>query len=310
MEKFDAIIVTTAADYKRVRSNVKRIKDLLPAERIIFVGSEEVGQLVSEEPFSDKLGFINENDIIPFDDVHKIVKDILGTEDVPRGVTGWYYQQFLKMKYSEIAGHDYYLSWDGDTVPTKAFSMFDDITGKPYFDVKSEYHEEYFITMNRMFPGMGKVIGKSFISEHMLFKCEYMKKLMEVIMKNVQVEGSTFYEKILRSIREGQLDSNSFSEFETYGTYVALMHTDAYKLRSWHSIRYGSIYFVPERLVEADYQWMSVDFDAVSFEKNQNYDLGIAPIFYNPEYRLKLTARQIIEAIQEGSSEGMVEVWD
>lgn len=309
-EKFDAIIVTTAADYKRVRCNYKRIVDLMPADKLIFVGNSEVGELVASEPFADRLAFINENDILPFDDVHKIVKEILGRDDVPRGVTGWYYQQFLKMKYAEISEHDYYMSWDGDTVPTKAFSMFDEVSGKPYFDLKYEYHKEYFETMNRLFPGMGKVIRKSFISEHMLFKKEYMLDFMSVIERNGQSEGSTFYEKILKAIKPGDLLSSSYSEFETYGTFVALKHTDAYKLRDWHSVRYGSIYFIPDKMTEDDFEWLSHDFDAVSFEKNQDYNPGIAALFTAPQYRNTLTARQIVEAIQESSSEGMEEVWE
>lgn len=309
-EKFDAIIVTTAADYKRVRNNYKRIVDLMPAEKLIFVGSEEVGRLVKEEPFADRLDFINENDILPFDDVHNVVKAILERDDVPRGVTGWYYQQFLKMKYSEISEHPYYMSWDGDTVPTKSFSMIDEKTGKPYFDLKYENHEEYFITIGRLFKGMGKVIGKSFISEHMLFKCEFMREIISEIENNPKLQGDTFYEKILRAIRPGELVSNSFSEFETYGTYVALRHQEAYRVKNWHSIRYGSIYFIPDKITEEDYAWLSRDFDAVSYEKNQDYNPSIANLFVDPQYRNTLTPRQIVEAIQEGSSEGMVEVWE
>lgn len=309
-EKFDAIIVTTAADYKRVRNNYKRIVDLMPAEKLIFVGSEEVGRLVKEEPFADRLDFINENDILPFDDVHNVVKAILERDDVPRGVTGWYYQQFLKMKYSEISEHPYYMSWDGDTVPTKSFSMFDEKTGKPYFDLKYENHEEYFITIGRLFKGMGKVIGKSFISEHMLFRCEFMREIISEIENNPKLQGDTFYEKILRAIRPGELVSNSFSEFETYGTYVALRHQEAYRVKNWHSIRYGSIYFIPDKITEEDYAWLSRDFDAVSYEKNQDYNPSIANLFVDPQYRNTLTPRQIVEAIQEGSSEGMVEVWE
>lgn len=307
---FDVIIVTTAADYIRTRDNIERIIDLIPAERFYFVGSEQVGELVKEDGIGDKVGFINENELIPFDEVHKVVKSILGRDDVPRGVTGWYYQQFLKMFYSTVTDKEYYMSWDGDTVPCKRFEMFDAATGKPFFDLKTEYHEEYFVTLSAIFPGMRKVIGKSFISEHMLFDKSIMLEILNEIETNESLKGSTFYEKILRAIRPGKLLSNSFSEFETFGTYVALRHQDAYRLRQWHSIRYGSMYFIPGTLNEADYEWIGRDFDAISFEKNQEFVPELAKYFNTPEYRSKLSARYIIETIQECSTEGMKEEWD
>lgn len=307
---FDVIIVTTAADYRRVRCNVQRIFDLVPAEHFYFVGSAEVGELVEEGKFGKRIGFIDENSLIPFDDVHKVVKEILNTQDVPRGVTGWYYQQFLKMKYSEVSKHNYYMTWDGDTVPCKEFSMFSAESGQPYFDVKTEYHEEYFTTLSNIFPGMKKVIGKSFISEHMLFNRDVMKKMIEEIESDDRLTGTSFYEKILKAVRFGELRSNSFSEFETYGTYVAYRYRDMYKLRNWHSIRYGSMYFIPGDMTDADYRWLGSDFDAVSYEKNQEFVPEISKYFMSPEYRTKLSPRYIIETIQDFSSEGMKEEWD
>lgn len=303
-----AIVVTTAADLKRVKNNIPLLIERLPVDRITFVGSEEVGTIVAEYSESGKVSFIDENSIIPFDDVHAVMKEVLKTPLVPRGVTGWYYQQFLKMQFSSVSESDYYLTWDGDTVPCKSFSMFSE-DGKPYFDLKTEYHEEYFITMQKLL-GMGKVIGKSFISEHMLFNVQIMKELIKTIEANTEIPGNTFYEKILHSIRDGQVDSNSFSEFETYGTFVALKHQQAYKLRDWHSLRYGAMYFKPDEMTQEDFDWLSPDFDAISFEKGDTYDENYAELLHKPEYRAKLTARQIVEIIQEESSEGMKEVWE
>ena len=307
--KYDAIIVTTSADYLRVRTNYKRLVELMPAEKIIFIGNDEVGKLVVEEEWADRAEFINENDILPFDAVHSVMKKLLGRDDVARGVTGWYYQQFLKMKYAYYSRNPYYLVWDGDTVPTKRFSMFTENGEKPYFDMKYENHEEYFITIERLFEGMKKILGKSFISEHMLFNVEIMKEMITEIESNTKISGYAFYEKILNAIRQSELVSNSFSEFETYGTFVAFRHPMAYKLKDWHSIRYGSVYFHADEISEDEYAWISKDFDAVSFEKNMEYNPDIAAFFKNPEYRQKLTARQIIEAIQD-SSEGMREEWE
>lgn len=307
---FDVIIMTTPSDYLRVKNNIDRIIDLVPGNNFYIVGSSKVGELINEEPQKGIIKFIDENSIIPFDNVHSVIKEILGEDDIPRGVTGWYYQQFLKMKYAEISDNDYYMSWDGDTVPCKAFGMFDEKSGKPYFDVKSEYHEEYFITMNKLFPDLHKVIRKSFISEHMLFDKKIMSEIIDNIEDNTSLAGTGFYEKILRAIRPEKLLSNSFSEFETYGTYVASRYQEKYRIRFWHSIRYGSMYFLPSEMTEETFEWLGKDFDAISFEKNQEIVPELAKYFNTPEYRAKLSARYIIETIQDCSSDGLKETWD
>ena len=307
---YDVIIVITPADYKRVRGNFERLLNLMPADKIVFVGSSEVGELIKTESWQERAGFVDENEVLPFEDVSRVIADILKIEKVPRGLVGWYYQQFLKMNYSKFSKHPYYLTWDGDTVPTKQFSMFEKEGNKPYFDLKYEEHREYFVTLSRLL-GMDKVIGKSFISEHMLFNCEIMSNLIADIEGNTSIEGQYFYEKILRAIRPEALQSNSFSEFETYGTYVAYKYRDVYKLKDWHSVRYGSIYFEPDKMTEEDYKWLSLDFDAVSFEKNEDYNPDYGALFSNPSYREKLRPRQILEAIQEFDVEGNVkEVWE
>lgn len=308
---FDTIIVTTAADYKRIRPNLNRLIGLLPGKRIIFIGNSDVKKYMEEDHLtpSERCGFMDENDILPFNSVNKCMEKLLNATNIPRGLTGWYYQQFLKMSYSYHSRHPYYLSWDGDTVPCKAFEMFDSDTHKPFFDMKYENHEEYFITLNKLFPSMGKIINRSFISEHMLFNCEFMNELIDEISSLTNIPGNTYYEKILASIRIEALQSNSFSEFETYGTYVSIRHPGAYSYKDWHSIRYGSIYFKAAELTSDDYAWIGRDFDAISFEKRQEYNPEIAALFTDPRYRSQLTARQIIEAIQD-NSEGMREEWN
>ena len=115
------------------------------------------------------------------------MSDILLGRELPRGIAGWYYQQFLKLQYARVCQDKYYMSWDGDTVPCKDFSMFGD-DGRPYFDLKHEFHEEYFTTMNKLLPNLNKTIDKSFISEHMIFDCHYVIKMLEDIEKNAAVK--------------------------------------------------------------------------------------------------------------------------
>ena len=308
--KYDILIMTTAKDFLRLKSNYHRLVRNMPARQLIFVGSSEVGELLQQLNLGEHVGFVNEYDILPFAQVHAVMQDVLQREDVPRGVTGWYYQQFLKMQYSFVCKDDYYLVWDGDTIPCKPFSMFCENGITPYFDLKREYHEEYFVTMEKLFPGMHKCIEPSFISEHMIIKCEIMKSLIEDIMKNAQLVGNSFFERIIRCIDVSKVTSNSFSEFETYGTYTCFKFLNQYRLRNWHSFRYAGSFFHPDEISDSDYEWLGKDFDAVSFEKNQTVREDHDNLFNNKMYQQALSARKMLEIAQEEFEEGYLETWD
>ncbi len=312
-QEFDALIMTTAADYLRLQNNYHRLVRNLPARRILFVGSLEVGKLVENSGFGDKVSFIHEDDILPFATVHALMSKRLETllqgQSLPRGVTGWYYQQFLKMQYAISCTDTYYLVWDGDTIPCAPFSMFseEDI---PYMDLKHEYHANYFETIGKLLPGMRKCIEKSFISEHMLINKEIMKELIADIEKAENIEGTVFWEKILHAIEVEKIQESSFSEFETYGTYVCFKHPTAYRLRNWHSFRLAGQFFDPETISDEDYAWLSKDFFAASFEKGHTVREDHKNLFDNKKYQEKLTARQMLEIAQQEFKEGYLEVWE
>lgn len=308
-KKYNTLIVTTEQDFLRSKSNYQRLVENMPSEQLIFVGSEGVGrQTELMWRGKERVSFINEEEIIPFGRVHSAMQRALSREDVPRGVTGWYYQQFLKMQYSALCQEEYYMVWDGDTIPCKPFSMFSE-TGIPYLDVKHEYHEEYFVTLEKLFPGMHKCIEASFISEHMLMKKEIMQSLIKDIMNNGQLCGESFYERIINCIEPEKLTSNSFSEFETYGTYTCFKFLGSYRPRSWHSFRYAGYFLHPEQLTDEDYEWLGRDFDALSFEKGNTVREDFENLFNNKEYQAKLSARQMLEIAQEEFKEGYREMW-
>jgi len=310
---YDALIVVTPKDYKRVERLYDRLFQWLPVRRIIFIGSDEVGEYVKASGYGDQIGFINENDLLPFDAVNKVMADALsGVLDgpVPRGVTGWYYQQFLKMKYAQVCEDEYYMVWDGDTIPCGPFSMFKEGTDIPFLDMKSEYHEPYFETLTKLLPGMYRCVEKSFIAEHMLMNCEIMKELIRTIEGNEAIKGKEFWEKAIYAVDPEKLPSNSFSEFETYGTYVALKHPMAYRLRPWHSFRYGGEFFEQDEIDDIDLAWLKRDFFAISFEKMHSVREDHRNLFSNKEYQAKLSARQMLEIAQEEFGEECYrEVW-
>lgn len=73
----------------------------------------------------------------------------------------------------------------------------------------------------------------------MLINREIMQNLIRDIEANAQIPGELFYEKIIHAIPPERLVSNSFSEFETYGTYVVFRRPMAYKLHNWNAFRYA-----------------------------------------------------------------------
>ena len=312
-EDFDVLIVVAEKDFPRLKRLYCKIPKYIDCKKIIFVGNAAVGEMTRELE-DDTFSWIDENSILPFDNVHSLMSSRLSAyldlQSLPRGITGWYYQQFLKMKYSEICEDKYYMTWDGDTVPCRHISMFKEETGEPFLDLKTELKKEYFETMGTLISGMKKVIEKSFISEHMLFRKDIMQSLIKRIEANEGIEGNCFWEKILHSIPVDIMQDGVFSEFETYGTFVALTNPMAYRLREWHSFRLGAEFFDPNTISDEDFEWLGRDFDAISFEKNQSVREDHKDIFYNPRYRDKMSARQILETIQPEFNGGYVEVWD
>ena len=303
------IVLTTPKDFERVYPAYEMMIRNLEPRKVFFLGSRKVLELIEGSPLKGRVGFVDEESLIPFDTVNETMKKALDVDYVSRGITGWYYQQFLKMAYAYQCSESYYMSWDGDTVPCAPFSMFAADGETPYFDIKTEYFEDYFITMGKLIPGLHKVIQGSFVSEHMLFDKEIMKELIETIEENDSLPGEHFYEKIIWSIPKEKLTKNSFSEFETYGTYVAIKHTNKYRIRRWYSFRYGGLFLHPETMTQEDYLWLSRDFHAVSYEKEQSIRWDHENLFQNKEYQRKLTARQMLEAAQQAFDGGMIEEW-
>ncbi len=320
--EYDALIIVTPGDFLRVAMHYNRLSECLPVRNIYFVGSDEVGRLLFEEKrfkrlnekASKKIQFINENSILSFDDVAGVVEakmqDVLLGQSVPRGIVGWYYQQFLKFNYARYmkSDDDYYFVWDGDTIPCKTFTMFDE-ENVPYFDLKNEYHEEYFNTLEKILPGMKKVRKESFIAEHMIFSKELVLKMLDDIEKNTEIQGDFFWEKIINCLNSPLLQSNSFSEFETYGTYVFTKYPEKCRLRDWHSFRYGASFFDVNTICDRDFDWLSKDFYAISFEKNQTVRFDQKNLFDNPKYQSKLSAKVMLQIAQEEFTQGYKEVW-
>lgn len=306
MSAFTCMIPSLPKDYHRTKTQYHRLFECLDINKIVFVGPPELEECIKTDYdtgiYGDhKIEYLNEREILPFEEIKlALSKQLTEKNKVGTSSTGWYYQQFLKMKFSDYCDGEYYLCWDADTIPLRHISMFSE-DGKPYFDVKSECQSRYFSTIQNLF-GFSKVIEKSFVSEHMIFKKEFMHDMISEI-ESTSFEGQTFYEKIFSAAGSENIDLG-FSEFETYGTWVAMRHTSAYKLRNWKSFRNTNFFIDISELSQEDADWLSKDYDAATFEKYQSTVPELTEFFRDPRYREKLSPQQFYQAVLESNIMG------
>ncbi|MCR4923729.1 MAG: hypothetical protein K5931_06930 [Lachnospiraceae bacterium] len=309
MDKLTLIIPCKKEDYERMTQNFSDYFEFFPIKEIILIGSLSLSKVLDKEREEGKFGdlpvrFLDEEELVSYDKMVKAVEDHLaekGYKIDKSSRLGCYYQQFLKMKYSEICQDEYYMTWDIDTIPLRKKEIFDE-KGHPYFDMKNEYQPGYFKTIEKLL-GLKKMINKSFISEHMVFKKEYMKEIIDIIMK-YPVKGESFYEKIMYSIDLDNLKLG-FSEFESYGTYVGMKHPESYKLREWYSLRKGGFFTTSDKLDEATKSWLAGSFDAITFEAYNSINPELEEMFNNDEYRNGLSAMEFYKIALEGGLFGV-----
>lgn len=267
MEKYPLIIVVAPADVNTLLYALPYIQKKLPISKINIIGNFEVHKILLEKKVcNDLIHFLLEDEIIQFAEVKQEIERITSDEGSARR-TGWYLQQFLKMKYAEICQEKYYIIWDADTIPLQTIHFFEN--GTPLFDLKDEWNPAYFDTMSRLIPGLDKKEQWSFISEHMIISTDIMRTLINEIEENYVVEEEIppFWKVILRSINLDDLPGSGFSEFETYGNYCMMRYPDLYRKKEYDSFRFASKYFVLAEMTESDFHWIARDYPAASFEK-------------------------------------------
>ena len=299
--KYPCIIPTVEKDFIRIRKHLPLLFEKLPISEIIFIGPSNIKPKADEYlenlDLNESVSYIDENDVISTTKVleayRKRYSELFGSNEKANASSfGWYYQQFLKLGFSNICKSEYYLTWDSDTLPMRNIEMFNS-DGVPFFDIKPELQESYFKTINNLF-GFGKTIEKSFVTEHMIFKCDFVKEMINQIeQKN---DGKPFYEAIFSAIENFKL---GFAEFETYGTWVSMYHTYEYRLRNWKSLRNTSFMVDMNNLTEDDIKWLSEDYDAASFEKYQETEQLLNDLFCNPENREKFSPEQFYRGLLE-----------
>lgn len=285
--KMDMIIPVSYADCFKLRDNIKYIKKYIAANKIVVIGCEKI-RLAISELWTDNVCFINEESLLSLSDVTSYLnKRVESSYAKPT----WYYQQFLKLCYANIAENEYYLVWDADTALTRCCAFFEQETNKPYFDMKTEYHTPYFETISTLLGDVNKIAKGSFISEHMVFKKQYVLEMISEIENNLSIPGTVFWEKIFNAAKADYLKSTAvFSEYETYGSWVLTRYPNAYILRDWSSMRNAAKYYSSMKKALKDRYFLRKEYDAISIEyghSDKKYIMSpLCILFWNPLFKL------------------------
>lgn len=287
---YDVVVVIKADDWDIAKNNLKYIRKNLRPKKIVIVSSDKIKTKLTPE---DGVNFINE-DTLYQGMSFAAVREIFEERGISVSLTGWFLQQFLKMAYAFVCKDDYYLVWDADTIPVRSIAMIDDIDGKPLFNMKPEYVAPYFSTLYNLLR-LKKCDKESFITEHMLFNTNIMKDLISKIENNPLLCGISFYDKIIDAT-DFRTQGNSFSEFETYGTFCEYYYPNVYKKRHLKTFRGGKM-FLGTEIDDDILEWVAADFDTISFEYQQPVLERSRLLSHDRKFRSKKTFMNLISRI-------------
>ena len=210
-----------------------------------------------------QLYLLDENQLIAEVSLQSI-RDILKARVDYDGRAGWYFQQFLKMAICDLVElADHYLIWDSDTVALAPMTFFND-QDQILVQPSGENHQPYFDFTQRTL-GFKRQVKFSFVSEHMMVRKAYMIELIQEFMARAP-EGVHWVEYILGSVESQHLFGSGFSEYETYGNYVAQKYPGEYLWRQLKSTRFGAIDYGPDPQKYEVFHLMQLENKYVTFE--------------------------------------------
>jgi hypothetical protein len=154
---------------------------------------------------------------------------------------GWYLQQLLKLYAGNVIPGilKRYLIIDSDTHflrPTKFIT--DD--GKHIFTTGTEYHNPYFLHMNKLHPSLKKRHPLSGISHHMFFHTDRVNNLIKLVEDNFS-NKKPFWKIFLEIIDRNEFSRSGASEYEIYFTYMYLYHENDIVIRQLQWKNAGSL---------------------------------------------------------------------
>ena len=188
------------------------------------------------------------DDVLSFKNISNKMFDVLDETlflqnvDQYEKLPNWYKQQIIKLncltmlRFGEIG-----LIWDSDTIPVKKLNFFKNNVIS--FFPSNEYHEPYFDSISRLL-NLKKIEQNSFVSQCFPIKYEWFENFKYEIEKK---HNENWIKSIVNNFDYSV--NNSFSEYETLGTFISHNYKDEYKFSNQYWIRRGyALFRAPEYL--------------------------------------------------------------
>jgi hypothetical protein len=233
---FDVVVPIGPHDQQIAKTTLDALGRFEGVDRVFIVTqADAIPAINADHP--DAIA-VDERDVLKEVQMHQL-RTHLRDHSADPNRAAWYYQQFLKMAFAQHPSvSDHYLIWDADTVPLRPLSFFD-ASGRILVAPSNEHaHAPYFDTIKPF--GLSRQVGFSFVSEHLMVRTSHMLELLDVLARIPGRSATHWVWNIMDSVEPVSLAGSGFSEFETYGNFVAARHPDAYAVSRVPSFRFGA----------------------------------------------------------------------
>lgn len=194
---------------------------------------------------------------------------------------GWYLQQFVKLGFARHSANEQYVIWDADTIPLQPLAIVRD--GRAAMNRSREFHWPYFQVFETLLE-LKPVLKFSVISQYMAITTRFA---LEMLHRIQQLHGMDWVDATLAALPlNGQ---SEFSEYETYGNYMASQHPGQLEFvrRPW--FRHGSdILSLDDLPSYREIEHVFTGYSYVSFERRRH--TGLKRRLIGAQLKLKLSS--------------------
>ena len=127
-----------------------------------------------------------------------------------------------------------------------------------------------------------KAVDFSFVTENMMIEIAKMQELIELIEST---RKKPFWEAILEHINPQDLMHSGFSEFETYGNFIALAYPNTFHITQRKRDRYAKEFIGENPSIEL-LQWYSRSYEVIGLESWSKENIRISTLLQNPLVRI------------------------
>lgn len=228
----DVVICCHEKDKKVLLLCIKGVKDFVENVRRIIV--------ISEKPFTNEAEWFDES-LFPFSKKSigkefSLIDPSFSTHTKKVNRCGWYFKQLMNFYSAFIVPNisTNILILDADTIFLKPVAFVDD-KERMLHAPGTENYSAYFEHMNKLLPGLKRVVPKySGISHHMLFQVPILKDLFKLVENHHKTE---FWKAYCKCVDPKEIALSGSADYEIYFNFV-LMRTKQIKIRplKWKNI--------------------------------------------------------------------------